>query len=228
MNIIFIGLVSIIILLFFCLRIRQRAIQDANTDYSAIELHYKIDKLLTGETILIFAYNRLTEMNKKKYILETIKQGLIFEHEHEFKYIVSELLTESGKSDNKSFKRVNDTIIYKLISQSEKPEKKTVRKNYKIKPNNTFGDNNVFINTESGIVNQTVKCDTFSSLICEYKFKMVKQGIPQKDIENIINNSDNYTKQSFLSKYKFELSKIFFDAVNLGITLYDKLSELLK
>ena len=57
---------------------------------------------------------------------------------------------------------------------------------------------------------------------------MVKQGIPQKDIENIINNSDNYTKQSFLSKYKFELSKIFFDAVNLGITLYDKLSELLK
>ena len=226
LKILIIVLVISALFLLFYIRTKRRALLDTNTDYGVVELHGKISKSLEGETILIYNYNRLSEINKKKYILETIKQGSEIEDENGFKYIVSELLSESGNSDNKDFKRINDSIIYKVISKSEKIVNKYYNNIHQdIHQENTSGENNLYINWGSDKANQTINKDTFSNLICQYKTKLLEKGISQEDINNVINNLDKNTRKSFLSKYKIELVNIIIKMIDSSISLYDVLTS---
>ena len=96
MNINYTYVFAIVILIMFFVYLNQKEKleekkQDAQTDYSKIDLQEYSLRIDNGETWLVFEY-KLTQLNKRDYILSHYRQGDIWTNEHGYSYMISELL----------------------------------------------------------------------------------------------------------------------------------------
>ena len=87
--------VFVILIIFFVYLNRKEKLeemkQDAQTDYSKIDLQEYSLRMDNSETWLFFEY-KLTQLNKRDYILSHYRQGDTWTNEHGYSYMISELL----------------------------------------------------------------------------------------------------------------------------------------
>lgn len=168
-----------------------------------------------GETWLIYPY-LLTQQNKKKFIIDNTYQGMELDSTYNYTFIISELISteyyettinEKGNAVRKS----GPYIIYKVIPRTEKIDSG-------ISLTDINGPVQVVTGGSEGY--QHIENSSFSKNIEEYKDLMIQNGIPEEDINIVIENpNDEHIKKSFLSKYGLELAKISVNTAGVVVNL---------
>ncbi|WP_347104664.1 hypothetical protein [Streptococcus anginosus] len=221
MNVSYIYVCMIVIVVIFFVYLNQKEKleekkQDAQTDYSEIDLQEYSLRIDNGETWLIFEY-KLTQLNKRDYILNYYKQGDIWTNEYGYSYMISELLYREYyeleyDSNGKVSRKEGPYIIYKLTSTTDVSHGDI---NYGPVQYN-FAENNYQDNRHGTYYNEII------SVLNEYKTELIQQGINDSEINNIINSlHDKQKLKYFLAKYEPILRTI--EVASAAATLFDLL-----
>lgn len=194
--------------------------QDAQTDYSKIDLQEYSLRMDNGETWLFFEY-KLTQLNKRDYILSHYRQGDKWTNEHGYSYMISELLDREYyeiKYDSSGgvSEKEGPYIIYKLTSIIDVSHGDI---NYGPVQNNYAG-NNYQDNRYSFYYNEIV------SVLNAYKTELIQHGIKDSEINSIITSPQDKQKlEYFVEKYEPILRSI--EVASAAATLFDILLKLL-
>ncbi|RSI12325.1 hypothetical protein D8887_01445 [Streptococcus sanguinis] len=194
--------------------------QDAQTDYSKIYLQEYSLRMDNGETWLFFEY-KLTQLNKRDYILSHYRQGDIWTNEHGYSYMISELLDREYyeikyDSSGRVSEKEGPYIIYKLTSIIDMSHRDI---NYGPVQNNYAG-NNYQDNRYSVYYNEIV------SVLNAYKTELIQHGIKDSEINSIITSPQDKQKlEYFVEKYEPILRSI--EVASAAATLFDILLKLL-
>lgn len=225
MNINYTYVFAIVILIMFFVYLNQKEKleekkQDAQTDYSKIDLQEYSLRIDNGETWLVFEY-KLIQLNKRDYILSHYRQGDIWTNEHGYSYMISELLyrnyyeikyDSSGKVSGKE----GPYIIYKLTSIIDVSHGDI---NYGPVQNN-FAENNYQDNRYSNYYNEII------SVLNEYKTELIQHGIKDSEINSIITSPQDKQKlEYFIEKNEPILRTI--EVASAAATLFDILLKFL-
>lgn len=209
-------LLIIIVLVIFIFIKKKLRDKDAVTDYSTVNLRERFNKMNSGETWLMFYYDKMTEPRKKEYILNQYYQDMEVSNERGYKYIISELISDKYydieyNSEGKVSLKTGPYIAYKVIPKTEK-------RNSNINIKDINGP--VQVATEGSVAYQHTENSSFSSKVEEYKELMMRNGISEEDINAVIDNpNDEYVKKSFLSRYGLELAKISVNVAGVVVNL---------
>ena len=214
----------VIIIIFFVYSIYKEKLeekkQDAQTDYSKIDLQEYSLRIDNGETWLVFEY-KLTQLNKRDYILSHYRQGDIWTNEYGYSYMISELLyREYYEIKHDSSGRVSEKegpyIIYKLKSITDVSHGDI---NYGPVQNNYAG-NNYQDNRNSVYYNEII------SVLNAYKTELIQHGIKDSEINSIISSPQDKQKLEYLvEKYEPILRTI--EVASAAATLFDILLKFL-
>lgn len=194
--------------------------QDAQTDYSKIDLQEYSLRIDNGETWLVFEY-KLTQLNKRDYILNHYRQEDIWTNEYGYSYMISELLyREYYEIKYDSSGRVSEKegpyIIYKLKSITDVSHGDI---NYGPVQNNYAG-NNYQDNRYSDYYNEII------SVLNDYKTELIQHGIKDSEINSIITSPQDKQKlKYFVEKYEPILRTI--EVASAAATLFDILLKFL-
>ena len=194
--------------------------QDAQTDYSKIDLQEYSLRMDNGETWLFFEY-KLTQLNKRDYILSHYRQGDKWTNEHGYSYMISELLDREYyeikyDSSGRVSEKEGPYIIYKLTSIIDVSHGDI---NYGPVQNNYAG-NNYQDNRYSFYYNEIV------SVLNAYKTELIQHGIKDSEINSIITSPQDKQKlEYFVEKYEPILRSI--EVASAAATLFDILLKLL-
>lgn len=194
--------------------------QDAQTDYSKIDLQEYSLRMDNGETWLFFEY-KLTQLNKRDYVLSHYGQGDIWTNEHGYSYMISELLDREYyeikyDSSGRVSEKEGPYIIYKLTSIIDVSHGDI---NYGPVQNNYAG-NNYQDNRYSVYYNEIV------SVLNAYKTELIQHGIKDSEINSIITSPQDKQKlEYFVEKYEPILRSI--EVASAAATLFDILLKLL-
>ena len=194
--------------------------QDAQTDYSKMDLQEYSLRMDNGETWLFFEY-KLTQLNKRDYVLSHYGQGDIWTNEHGYSYMISELLDREYyeikyDSSGRVSEKEGPYIIYKLTSIIDVSHGDI---NYGPVQNNYAG-NNYQDNRYSVYYNEIV------SVLNAYKTELIQHGIKDSEINSIITSPQDKQKlEYFVEKYEPILRSI--EVASAAATLFDILLKLL-
>ena len=194
--------------------------QDAQTDYSKIDLQEYSLRIDNGETWLVFEY-KLTQLNKRDYILSHYRQGDIWTNEDGYSYMISELLDREYyeikyDSSGRVSEKEGPYIIYKLKSIIDVSHGDI---NYGPVQNNYAG-NNYQDNGYSVYYNDII------SVLNAYKTELIQHGIKDSEINSIITSPQDKQKlEYFVEKYEPILRSI--EVASAAATLFDILLKLL-
>lgn len=208
-------IVGIIFLLLYKLNEKKK---DSVTDYDRVNLKGEIN-VINGEPYFYFKYDSFSNQNKLRYILNNYKQNTPVESEYGDRYVISHLISkryffESFNNNGERVSKDGPYILYKLVPEVEL---KQVNNNF-----NNLGPVQIVDNNSTATMN--IIESQFNSKVSNYFYEMVEAGIPEKDINILMQNSnDSDVKQSFFSKYGIELAKI---AVDLSGTIISLLTYL--
>lgn len=223
MNYLYMCLFVILIMFFVYLNWKEKLEekkQDAQTDYSKIDLQEYSLRMDNGETWLFFEY-KLTQLNKRDYILSHYRQGDIWTNEHGYSYMISELLDREYyeikyDSSGRVSEKEGPYIIYKLTSIIDVSHGDI---NYGPVQNNYAG-NNYQDNRYSVYYNEVV------SVLNAYKTELIQHGIKDSEINSIITSPQDKQKlEYFVEKYEPILRSI--EVASAAATLFDILLKLL-
>lgn len=212
-----ISIVGIIAFVLFKLNERKK---DSVADYDGVNLNGIIN-VFDGVTYFYFKYDSFSNQNKFRYILNNYKQNTPVESEYGDRYVISQLVSkryffESFNSNGERVSRDGPYILYKLIPEVEL---KHVNNNF-----NNAGPVQIVDNNSSATMN--IIESQFNSKVSNYFDDMIEAGIPEEDINTLIQNSnDSDVKQSFFSKYGIELAKIAVDFSGTIISLLTYLKQ---
>lgn len=209
--------ILIVFVFLYFKKIKEEKEIDSNTDYSQENLGGKFHELDNGDTWLAFPY-QLTQQNKKRFILDNVKQYMEFDDEYGYTFIISKLINAEyydtvSNNQGDVRKTGNPYVVFKVIPKTESPDASI----------NVY-DNNAPVNISKGdgTAIQSIVDSTFSNIIEEYRDVMINHGILEEDINVFKNYSENADiKKSFLSKYGLELAKITVEVAGVVKTLFD-------
>lgn len=214
----------VILIMFFVYLNRKEKLeekkQDAQTDYSKMDLQEYSLRMDNGETWLFFEY-KLTQLNKRDYVLSHYGQGDIWTNEHGYSYMISELLDREYyeikyDSSGRVSEKEGPYIIYKLTSIIDVSHGDI---NYGPVQNNYAG-NNYQDNRYSVYYNEIV------SVLNAYKTELIQHGIKDSEINSIITSPQDKQKlEYFVEKYEPILRSI--EVASAAATLFDILLKLL-
>ena len=214
----------VILIMFFVYLNRKEKLeekkQDAQTDYSKIDLQEYSLRMDNGETWLFFEY-KFTQLNKRDYILSHYRQGDIWTNEHGYSYMISELLDREYyeikyDSSGRVSEKEGPYIIYKLTSIIDLSLGDI---NYGPVQNNYAG-NNYQDNRNSNYYNEII------SVLDKYKTELIQHGINDSEINSIITSPQDKQKlEYFVEKYEPLLRSI--EVASVAATLFDILLKFL-
>ena len=184
------------------MKLKERKI-DSQTDYSKENLGGRFQEVENGNTWLTYPYQS-TQPNKKKYILDHVKQ---------FMEIPDEYYNMVPDGQGGLTKTGNPYVVFNVIPKTKTSDSRTI-----IESNNAP----VQVVFEGATATQIIENSSFSNKIEKFRDLMIDRGIPEEDINVVINFKNNENvKQSFLSKYGLELAKITVEISGVVINLLD-------
>lgn len=208
----FIIAIVVIVLLISYLCEKILIFYDNSLNYSKKKL--KTTKFIKdGNTYIFIKCKKWTQPNKYLQLQKYKQASSIFHGNQEFK--ISEIVSETYKYKSKNREFIG--ILYKVVSVVEEGVSNVVHGDV-YAPVQMAGSNSQQI--------QEFTDTHFKTIVNEYKNDMIKQGIPEKDIEALINfSNDTQVKKSFISKYAIELAGITVDLSGIVLTLYELLNK---
>ena len=208
--------IVVLVVLFFYMKLKERKI-DSQTDYSKENLGGRFQEVENGNTWLTYPYQS-TQPNKKKYILDHVKQFMEISDEHGSIFVVSNLVADEyynmvPDGQGGFTKTGNPYVVFNVIPKTKTSDSRTI-----IESNNAP----VQVVFEGATATQIIENSSFSNKIEKFRDLMIDRGIPEEDINVVINFKNNENvKQSFLSKYGLELAKITVEISGVVMNLLD-------
>jgi hypothetical protein len=193
---------------------------DSHKEYSIDNLVPVIRDQSHGEATILFYYMDHIETRKRDYIKNYFRSTNTYTDKNGNKYVILKYLGDNYKENKNS----NPCVVYRAILET------MYRKNQSIEIGDVYAP--IQIATDNAMAYQNIENSTFSNepsfleKVKANRDEMIQHGIPEQDINILIKfHDDPHVKESFFSKYAFELANILFKGVTTGVTLLEYLKK---